>query len=61
MPQIVCRGIIEKNQNKDLENSGSNILDILMSRTSGHNLKNEFENLNFAMISGSVNIFGCLS
>ena len=31
-PQIVCRRIIKKNQNKDLENS--NILEVPMSRTS---------------------------
>ena len=33
-PQIVCRRIIKKNQNKDLENSHSNILKVPMSRTS---------------------------
>ena len=33
-PQIVCRRIIKKNQNKDLENLNSNILEVPMSRTS---------------------------
>ena len=33
-PQIICHRIIKKNQNKDLENSNSNILEVPMSRTS---------------------------
>ena len=32
-PQIVCCRIIKKNQNKDLENSNSNILEVPMSWT----------------------------
>ena len=34
VPQIVCHRIIKKNQNKDLENSNLNILEVPMSRTS---------------------------
>ena len=33
-PQIVCCRIIKKNQNKNFENSNSNILEVPMSRTS---------------------------